>query len=49
MADKGFNCQDDLASVGTSLRLPSFLGKKIQFSKEETNHSKVVASLKSPC
>jgi len=46
MADKGFNCQDELASVGASLVMPAFLDKKVQFSKEETNHNKVVASLR---
>ena len=46
MADKGFNCQDELASVGASLVMPTFLDKKVQFSKEETNHNKVVASLR---
>lgn len=46
MADKGFNCQDELASVGASLVMPALLDKKVQFSKEETNHNKVVASLR---
>lgn len=46
MADKGFNCQDELASVGASLVMPTFLDKKVQFSSRETNHNKVVASLR---
>ncbi|XP_074632715.1 uncharacterized protein LOC141891627 [Acropora palmata] len=46
MADKGFNCQDELASVGASLVIPTFLDKKVQFSSKETNHNKVVASLR---
>lgn len=41
MADKGFNCQDELTSVDASLVMPAFLDKKIQFFKEETNHNKV--------
>lgn len=46
MADKGFNCQDELASVGATLVIPTFLDKKVQFSSKETNHNKVVASLR---
>ena len=46
MADKGFNCQDELASAGASLVIPTFLDKKVQFSSKETNHNKVVASLR---
>lgn len=46
LADKGFNCQDELASVGASLVIPKFLEQKIQFSTNETNHNKVVASLR---
>ena len=39
MSDKGFNCQDQLASVGASLVIPAFVGKK-QFSKEQTELNK---------
>lgn len=46
MADKGFNCTDELASVGAELIRPAFLVKDTQFSKEETNHNKIVASLR---
>ena len=46
MADKGFNCQDELASVGASLVTPAFLVGKKQFSKEQTEHNKTVASLR---
>lgn len=46
MADKGFNCIDELASVGAELIRPTFLTKKRQFSKDETNHNKIVASLR---
>ena len=46
MAEKGFNCQDELASVGASLVIPTFFDKKLQFSSKETNHKKVVASLR---
>ena len=37
MADKGFNCQDELASVGASLVMPVLLDRRVQFSKEETS------------
>ena len=46
MADKCFNCQDKLASVGASLVIPAFLVEKKQFSKEQTEHNKPVASLR---
>ena len=46
MADKGFNCQDELASVGATLVIPTVLDKKVQFSSKETNHNKVVASFR---
>ena len=31
MADKGFNCQDELAFVGASLVIPTFLDKRCSF------------------
>ena len=31
MADKGFNCQDELAFVGASLVIPTFLDKRCKF------------------
>lgn len=46
MADKGFNCQDELASVGATLVIPAFLKGTKQFSKEQTEHNKKVASLR---
>ena len=46
MADKGFNCQDELASVGAVLVTPKFLKDKRQFSTKETEHNKTIASLR---
>ena len=46
MADKGFNCQDELASVGAILVTPNFLKDKGQFSTKETEHNKTVVSLR---
>lgn len=46
MADKGFNCQDELASVGSTLILPHTLKGIKQFSKGQTEHNKKVASLR---
>ena len=46
MADKGFNCQDELASVGAKLILPHMLKGITQFSREQTAHNKKVASLR---
>lgn len=46
MADKGFNCQDELASVGASLVIPVFLKGSSQFSKKDSEHNKKVASLR---
>ena len=46
MADKGFNCQDELASVRAILVTPNFLQDKGQFSTKETEHNKTIASLR---
>jgi hypothetical protein len=46
MADKGFDCQDELASVGATLILPHMLKNITQFSREQTAHNKKVASLR---
>ena len=46
MADKGFNCQDELASVGASLLMPAYMKGVKQFSKEQTEHNKTIASLR---
>ena len=46
MADKGFTIQDDLATVGARLVMPSFLQSRHQFCKGETEHNKKVASLR---
>lgn len=46
MADKGFTIQDDLATVGARLVIPSFLQSRHQFCKRETEHNKKVASLR---
>lgn len=46
MADKGFNLQDELAAVGVTLVTPAFLKGKTQFSPEESNKNKALASLR---
>ena len=46
MADKGFNVQDELASVGATLVMPSFLKGKNQFSSGECSRNKAIASLR---
>jgi hypothetical protein len=46
MADKGFNVQDELAAAGVSLVMPAFLKGKTQFSVEESNKNKAIASLR---
>ena len=46
MADKGFLIQDELAGVGAILTIPVFLKGKQQFSKEELEKNKKVASLR---
>ena len=46
MADQGFDIQDECASKGVTVNIPSFLKGKIQFSKEEMAHNKKIASLR---
>ena len=46
MADKGFDIQDDFAAKGVTVNIPSFLKGKTQFSKEEMEHNKKIASLR---
>ena len=46
MADKGFLIQDELAAVGATLITPAFLKGKQQFSIEEGEKNKKVASLR---
>ena len=46
MADKGFDIQDDFAAKGVTVNIPSFLKGKIQFSREEMEHNKKIASLR---
>ena len=46
MADKGFLIQDELANIGVTLTIPAFLKGKKQFSKEEAEKNKKVASLR---
>lgn len=46
MADKGFLIKDELISVGATIVLPSFLKARKQFTKEEAEHNKRVASLR---
>ncbi|XP_028516723.1 uncharacterized protein LOC110245238 [Exaiptasia diaphana] len=46
MADEGFECQDELASVGAILVTPNYLKQKKQSSISETEHNKTIASLR---
>ena len=46
MADKGFTIRDELAAVGGRLVLLHFLSGKRQFSQEEAEHNKQIASLR---
>ena len=46
MADKGFTIRDELAAVGGRLVLPRVLSGKRQFSQEEAEHNKQIASLR---
>ena len=46
MADKGFDIQDDFAAKGVTVNIPSFLKGKTQFSREEMEHNKKIASLR---
>ena len=46
MADKGFTIQDELASVGARLVMPHFLKGKKQFTKQQSDHNKKIASLR---
>ena len=46
MADKGFDIQDDFAAKGVTVNIPSFLNGKTQFSREEMEHNKKIASLR---
>ena len=46
MADKGFTIRDDLVAVGGHLVLPHFLKAKQQFTKEEAEHNRKIASLR---
>ena len=46
MADKGFLIKDELISGGATLVLPSFLKARKQFTKQEAEHNKRVASLR---
>ena len=45
MADKGFTIRDELAAVAGRLVLPHFHSGKRQFSQEEAEHNKQIASL----
>lgn len=47
MADKGFDIQDDLAKYGVTLNIPAFLEGSSQFTIQETQHNKKIASLRS--
>ena len=49
MADKGFTIQDDFATVGARLVIPSFLQSRQQFCKRETEHSKKSGKFKDSC
>ena len=46
LADKGFNCQDELASVGATLVIPAFLKQNKQFTTQQGEHNKTVAGLR---
>lgn len=46
IADKGFEVQDDFAKKGVTINIPSFLKGKVQFSREEVEHNKKIASLR---
>ena len=46
MADKEFTIRDELAAVGGCLVSPHFLSGKRQFSQEEAEHNKQIASLR---
>jgi len=46
MAEKGFAIQDDFAAKGVTVNIPSFLEGKTQFSIEEMEHNKKIASLR---
>ena len=46
MADKGFTIRDYLVAVGGHLVLPPFLKAKQQFTKEEAEHNRKIASLR---
>ena len=45
-ADKGFVVQDELTSVGAMLTLPHFMNGKKQFTIEESDQNKKIASLR---
>jgi len=46
MADKGFTIRGELAGVEGCLVLPYFLSGKRQFSQEEAEYNKKIASLR---
>lgn len=46
MANKGFNVQDELASVGVSLVIPGLLKKDSQFSIAQSTKNKTIASVR---
>lgn len=46
MAANGFVMQDELASVEAKLTLPHFINGMKQFTKEESDHNKKIASLR---
>ena len=46
IAGNGFVIQDELASVEAKLALPHFMNGMKQFTKEESDHNKKIASLR---
>ena len=46
IADKGFDIQDDFVAEGETVNIPAFLKGKTQFSREEMEHNKKIASLR---
>ena len=46
MADRGFNIQDDLTSLGVRINIPPFLKGKEQLDGEESIETRRIASLR---
>ena len=46
MVDKGFLIQEELAAIGCSLVIPTFLASKGQFSVDEVSENEAIAHLR---